>query len=218
MTSGLLNTSDPSERLIRSLTDQPLLVVMRPDQTDYQNIFENTRLCRQLDQLVDAGVVHVELAWSPHPCWPLLVEAIRERYPQLRLGAASVSTLPALQQVASLGLGYAMSPLLDPELQSKASNLCCVLVPGVMTPSEIRSAQALGCRAVKLFPASVLGVDYRRQISAPMGELPFMVAAGGLRCTDLVPWLAAGFDAVALGRTVFVDDALDPEMKPWLTG
>jgi len=218
VTSGLLNTSDSSERLIRSLTDQPLLVVLRPEQSDYQITFENTRLCRQLDQLVEAGVLHVELAWSPHPFWSLLVEAIRQRHPQLRLGAASVSSLPALQQVADLGLGYAMSPLLDPELQFKARNLCCVLVPGVMTPSEIRSAQALGCRAVKLFPASVLGVDYRRQIYAPMGDLPFMVAAGGLRCTDLVPWLAAGFDAVALGRTVFVDDALDPEMKPWLTG
>ena len=218
MTFGLLNTSDPSERLIRSLTDQPLLVVLRPEQNDYQTTFENTRLCWQLDQLVEAGVLHVELAWSPHPCWSLLVEAIRGRHPQLRLGAASVSTLPALQQVANLGLGYAMSPILDPELQSKARHLCCVLVPGVMTPSEIRSAQALGCRAVKLFPASVLGIDYRRQISAPMGDLPFMVAAGGLRCTDLAPWLSAGFNAVALGRNVFVDDALDPELKPWLTG
>lgn len=218
MTSGLPNTSDPSEGLISSLTDQPLLVVLRPGPNDYQDTFESTRLCRQLDQLVGAGVLHVELAWAFHPRWPTLVDAIRERYPEVRLGAASVSTLPALQQVANLGLGYAMSPLLDPELQSKARDLCCVLVPGVMTPSEIRSAQALGCSLVKLFPASVLGVDYRRQISAPMGELPFMIAAGGLRCTDLIPWLAAGYNAVALGRTVFVDDALDPGMKPWLGG
>lgn len=218
MTFGLLNTSDPSERLIRSLTDQPLLVVMRPDSSDYQTPFDNTRLCHQLDQLVTAGVLHVELAWAAHPRWPALVEAIRERYPKLRLGAASVSTLPALQEVADLGLGYAMSPLLDPALQSKARTLDCVLVPGVMTPSEIRSAQALGCSLVKLFPASVLGVDYRRQIAVPMGELPFMIAAGGLRCTDLVPWLEAGYNAIALGRTVFVDDALDPGMTPWLTG
>lgn len=218
MTSGLPNTSDPSEWLISSLTDQPLLVVLRPESNDYQNTFESTRLCHQLDQLVAAGVLHVELAWAAHPRWTALVEAIRERHPKLRLGAASVCTLPALEEVADLGLAYAMSPLLDPELQSKARALCCVLVPGVMTPSEIRSAQALGCSLIKLFPASVLGVDYRRQISVPMGELPFMIAAGGLRCADLVPWLAAGYNAIALGRTVFVDDALDPGMTPWLTG
>ena len=218
MTSGLPNTSDPSEWLISSLTDQPLLVVLRPGSNDYQNTFESTRLCHQLDQLVAAGVLHVELAWAAHPRWSALVEAIRERHPKLLLGAASVCTLPALQEVADLGLAYAMSPLLDPELQSRARALCCVLVPGVMTPSEIRSAQALGCSLVKLFPASVLGVDYRRQISVPMGELPFMIAAGGLRCADLVPWLAAGYNAIALGRTVFVDDALDPGMTPWLAG
>lgn len=218
MTSGLLNTSDPSERLIRSLTDQPLLVVLRPAANDYLNPFERTRLCHQLDQLVQAGVVHVELAWGADPRWSVLVDLIRARFPKLSLGAASVTTLPALQQVADLGLGYAMSPVLDPEMQSKARNLGCVLVPGVMTPSEIHSAQALGCRLVKLFPASVLGVDYRRQISAPMAKLPFMIAAGGLRCADLVPWLEAGYDAIALGRAVFADDALDEAMKPWLAG
>ena len=214
--SALPNTSERSERLIRSLRLQPLLVVLRPDASDFQLALRHTRLCRQLDQLAEAGVLHVELAWTADPRWGDLVMALKCRHPQLQIGAASITELPALERVAELDIGYAMSPLLDPALQARADALDCLLVPGVMTPSEIRQASKLGCRLVKLFPASVLGCGFRRQIAAPMGPLPFLIAAGGLRAVDLSPWLRAGYDAIALGRTVFEDDRLDPSLVAWL--
>ena len=73
--SGLLNTSEPEKGLIRSLRIQPLLVVLRPDPADLEDVFPTTRLCRQLDQLVEAGVQHVEIAWCDHPRWADLVIA-----------------------------------------------------------------------------------------------------------------------------------------------
>ena len=215
--SALPNTSDRSERLIRSLRVQPLLVVLRPDANDFQSALPHTRLCRQLDQLAEAGVLHVELAWTADPGWADLVMDLKCRHPQLQLGAASITELSALEQVAELDISYAMSPLLDPALQDRAVALDCLLVPGVMTPSEIRQAAKLGCRLVKLFPASVLGCAFRQQIAVPMGALPFLIAAGGLRAKDLSPWLCAGYDAIALGRTVFEDDQLDPLLAAWLS-
>ena len=214
--SALPNTSDLSERLIRSLRLQPLLVVLRPDANDFQTALPRTRLCHQLDQLAEAGVLHVEVAWDADPHWADLVTALKCRHPRLHLGAASITELSALEQVAELDISYAMSPLLDPSLQNRASQLDCLLVPGVMTPSEIRQAAKLGCRLVKLFPASVLGCEFRRQIAAPMGSLPFLIAAGGLRAGDLCSWLGAGYDAIALGRTVFAHDRLDPCLVSWL--
>tara|TARA_B100001175_G_scaffold91087_1_gene76947 strand:+ start:195 stop:809 length:615 start_codon:yes stop_codon:yes gene_type:complete len=202
--------------LIRSLRVQPLLVVLRPESRDLEQVFSSTRLCRQLDQLVEAGVKHVEIAWIDHPRWRDLVMAARSRHLHLSLGAASITQLSALQQVTELGFSYAMSPLLDRELQQRAKQLDFLLVPGVMTPSEIRHACDLGCRLVKLFPASVLGRGFYRQIAAPMGNLPFMIAAGGLRAGDLYSWLEAGYDAIALGRTVFENDGFDPSLAAWI--
>jgi 2-dehydro-3-deoxyphosphogluconate aldolase/(4S)-4-hydroxy-2-oxoglutarate aldolase len=86
-----------------------------------------------------------------------------------------------------------------------------------MTPTEIRQALVLGCHLVKLFPALVLGLDYHRQISAPMGDLPFMIAAGGLTVADLDPWLSAGYDAIALGRSVLNTTAAVDDLRHWLT-
>jgi 2-dehydro-3-deoxyphosphogluconate aldolase/(4S)-4-hydroxy-2-oxoglutarate aldolase len=106
--------------------------------------------------------------------------------------------------------------LLHGALQQMAKQLGFLLVPGVMTPSEIRAASDLGCRLVKLFPASVLGRGFYRQIAAPMGSLPFVIAAGGLRAGDLYSWLEAGYDAIALGRTVFENDGVDPSLAAWI--
>ena len=75
-----------------------------------------------------------------------------------------------------------------------------LLLPGVFAPTEIHQAYGCGCRLVKLFPASVLGVDYWRQLAGPMDSLPFVIAAGGLTAPDFIPWLNAGDEAVALGR------------------
>jgi len=95
-----------------------------------------------------------------------------------------------------------VSPVFAPEL-CHAAGRDLVLVPGVMTPTEIWRARALGCRLVKLFPAAMLGPHYWRRLSAPLGApLPFCIAAGGLGVADVLPWRAAGVDAVALGASL----------------
>ena len=72
------------------------------------------------------------------------------------------------------------------------------------------------CQLVKLFPASVLGMNYWRQIEAPLEPLPFVIAAGGLTVSDLTPWLAAGYNSVALGRGLIKQGRLDPALNAWL--
>ncbi|EAQ68630.1 2-keto-3-deoxy-6-phosphogluconate aldolase [Synechococcus sp. RS9909] len=204
--------------LIVSLRSHPLLMVFRPDPADLSAIdVSRTRLCGWIDQLSDRGVRHVELAWSNSPQWPDLIRALQQRHPRLSIGAASIRCQRALEQAAELGLTYAMSPCLDEVLLALARRLDLVLVPGVMTPSEIHRAVTCGCELVKLFPAASLGIDYHRLLAAPMAPLPFMIAAGGLRADGLRAWLAAGYDAIALGRSAIVAEGLDPALDEWLT-
>jgi 2-dehydro-3-deoxyphosphogluconate aldolase/(4S)-4-hydroxy-2-oxoglutarate aldolase len=213
----LLSTSDRQQWLMASLRRQPLIIVLRPKESDLLGPFLQSLLCHRLDQLVDLGVRHIEIAWMDHLRWSDLIATIRLRHPTLQLGVASVTSQRGLQAVIDLDLPYAMSPLLDQGLVSMAHQHNCCLVPGVMTPTEIRQALVLGCHLVKLFPALVLGLDYHRQISAPMGDLPFMIAAGGLTVADLDPWLSAGYDAIALGRSVLNTTAAVDDLRHWLT-
>ena len=178
--------------------------------------FEQAPLFVLIDQLVTAGVQHVEIAWDEHPRWQSLMRALIGRYQGLQLGVASVVSAEALRIVADLGVAYAMSPCLDADLLAQARGLDQLLVPGVFSPSEMRQALLCGCELVKLFPASTVGIDYLRQLSAPLGSLPYVIAAGGLTVQDLNPWLAAGYHALALGRGVIKGDMVDANLLSWL--
>jgi 2-dehydro-3-deoxyphosphogluconate aldolase/(4S)-4-hydroxy-2-oxoglutarate aldolase len=108
-----------------------------------------------------------------------------------------------LEAVAEGGLAYAVSPIFDPELLQRARQLDLTLVPGVQSPTEVHQAQRLGCTIVKLFPARPLGPVYWPSLAGPLGPLPFCIAAGGLACADVLPWLEQGVNAVALGGRLF---------------
>ena len=203
--------------LISSLRSQPLLVVLRPSPLDWsETTFERSPLFALVERLVTAGVQHVEVAWDDHPRWPALMRALMARYPDLHLGVASVVSASALQVVADLGVAFAMSPCLDFQLIAQAREQGQLLVPGVFSPSEIHQAAKHGCDLVKLFPAETLGIDYLSRLSAPMGKLPHVIAAGGLKAADLEAWLAAGYLALALGRGVINDDSVDANLISWL--
>lgn len=156
-------------------------------------------LFTELERLDGLGLLHVELAWSSHPQWSAQAAALVRCFPRLRLGAASVSSLEALEATVAAGLGYGVSPVLDEALLQAAHACGLPLVPGVFSPSEVHRARQLGCAVVKLFPASSLGIDFWPRLRGPLGRLPACIAAGGLGVEDVQPWLAAGVDAVALG-------------------
>jgi len=162
---------------------------------------------RAITALEALGVRHVELAWTADPSWVGACRELIGAFPDLRLGAASLCGVAALEDARRAGFSYAVSPVLDRDLVERAGQ-DLVLVPGVMTPTEVHRARSWGCALVKLFPAAPLGAGYWRRLAAPLGpHLPFCIAAGGLAVGDVLPWLEAGVDAVALGSSLMVSEA-----------
>lgn len=189
-----------AEHLIQSLRGQPLLIVLRPAQP--------LEAVPVLERLQALGLRHVEIAWQPQALWVEQMAELVRRFRDLELGAASICEPQGVVDAATAGCRYAVSPVLDSEVQQTALSHDLVLVPGVMTPSEVHRARRMGCGIVKLFPAVSVGRDHWRRLREPLGpSLPFCIAAGGLRCEDVLPWLSAGVDAVALGSGV---GALEP--------
>lgn len=191
VTSKWRPTSEARE-LIASLRRQPLLLVFRPK--------DPLRLAPLLERLQALGLLHVEIACLPTREWTRQCRELRQTFPDLRLGAASIVNRKALHAVLDAGLAYGVSPILKRKLQDDAASAGFPLVPGAMTPTEVRRACRWGPGLVKLFPAAPLGTGYWSRLRAPLGgSLPFCIAAGGLGLNDVCPWLAAGVDAVAVG-------------------
>ena len=180
-----------ADLLIQSLRRQPLLVVLRPA----------TPLAAepQLQRLQALGIRHVEIAWQAGDAWGQEMAALVAHFPELELGAASVCEPEGVAAAAAAGCRYAVSPVLEASLLRAAAARDLVLVPGVMSASEVHAAR----RLVKLFPAVSVGIDHWRRLREPLGPpLPFCIAAGGLGPADVAAWLAAGVDAVALGAAL----------------
>ncbi len=208
---------DRQEALITSLEIQPLLVVLRFQKSDMELSLCDTSLFSSIKKLNRLGIRHIEIAWSPHPQWIPLMENLFGSFSNINFGIASVTNSEGLQSVLKLGVSYAMSPVWDPILQYKARECGQVLVPGVFSPTEINQASNFGYRILKLYPASILGIEYLNQIEPALGySLPFFIAAGGLKITDLHPWLKAGVGAISLGRELMKHEQLSVALANWL--
>ena len=225
--SQSLNTSDqfPNNSFLEtkemifigSLIDLPLLVVLRAEQEDLEANGLKRPIFRLLRKLTELEIKHVEIAWSEHPCWSELIRDIQKCFPRIVLGTSSVTTQAALHAVSDLGISYAMSPFWDLSLLAKARELNQLLIPGVFSPSEIQQACTFGCRLIKLFPAASLGINYWSQIQPTLCSPPFVIAAGGMRTEDLVNWISKGYNAIALGRSLFKNGQIDPNLKLLIT-
>jgi 2-dehydro-3-deoxyphosphogalactonate aldolase len=75
--------------------------------------------------------------------------------------------------------------------------------PGVMTPSECFSALQAGADGLKLFPASLLGVEGLKAIGAvlPLGTKTY--AVGGVGPADFADWFAAGITGFGIGSALY---------------
>ena len=181
--------------LRESLTASPLLAVLRPSSAMQAE--------RQIEAVCSAGFRHLELAWNVELWWPPFLQALPASFPHVRFGIAGLHHADQLDEVKRLGLRFAMSPIASMAMVERAHQLHLTLVPGVFSPSEVKAyGVAPSGGPIKLFPAASLGSAYWRQLSGPLGPLPFCIAAGGLKPVDVAPWLAAGVQAVALGSSL----------------
>ncbi len=202
--------------LIASLRRQPLIVVLRPLKEDFCLENSSRPLLQKIRCLNSIGIKHIEIAWSAKGDWVSLINELKERFKDIFFGAASITNEVALNAFQNSGMFYAMTPIWQQTLQDKARQSNHILIPGVMTPSEIQCAISFGWKIVKIFPASTLGLKYIQQLKAPIENLPFIIAAGGINSKDINKWLNAGYNSITLGRTIKDSKGHDTFLNQWL--
>ncbi len=203
------------EDFIHSLNKQPIVVVIRINNDDLDKLYIDS-VISLINKLNCLGIKHIEIAWSSHINWILFIKELKNQFKTNQFGAASITNIKALELITNLDFKYAMSPFWDLELQKKAQEFRKILIPGVFSPSEIHQASKFGCRIIKLFPSSTLGFNYIKQLQPSLGELPFIIAAGGIKVLDIDTWLREGFKAVILGRDLIKKNRIDPLLEKWL--
>ena len=137
------------------------------------------------------------------------IEALAARFagsggdPELLIGAGTVLTIPQAEQALRAGARFLVMPVTDPALVAWAATRGVPTFPGAMTPTEALAGWRAGAAGIKLFPASVAGPAWIRELHGPFPEIP-VIPTGGVSVANAADFIAAGAVAVGLGS--------------WLTG
>lgn len=128
-------------------------------------------------------------------------EALRGR---ALVGAGTVLDAEAAVAAIQAGAAFLFSPSLNREVIRAANRYGRVAIPGVMTPTEMVQAATAGAPAVKLFPASVVGPGFIKQVKGPLPHIP-IIPTGGVDERNAAEYIRAGAMAVGIGGSLLGD-------------
>ncbi len=154
-----------------------------------------------IEALLAGGVSAIEVTMNSAG----VLDAIRliaERYGERAIvGAGTVTQVDQVAQVARAGARFVVSPDTNPDVIRAARNQGLEPVPGALTPTEILQAVRAGANLVKLFPATLGGPEYLKQIRAPLDMVRF-VPTGGIDASNARSYFEAGAVAVGVGSAL----------------
>jgi 2-dehydro-3-deoxyphosphogluconate aldolase / (4S)-4-hydroxy-2-oxoglutarate aldolase len=178
--------------LIETLTADRALAVVRAPRVD-----DPVALCRAL---ADGGVRVVEFTFTTPGVEDVIAAATAEDHGAL-VGAGTVTDARTAEAAVAAGAQFLVTPGLSEAAAAVAREAGVPILLGALSPTEIMRAVDLGAAAVKVFPASLVGPGYLRDLRGPFPEVPF-VPSGGLDAGNAGEWIAAGALAATAGSSV----------------
>lgn len=165
-------------------------------------------LLSAVDALMEGGCNTVEITCDT-PSAIEMINTLKENFKnELIIGAGTVLD----RQTARLAILAGAQFVLMPHLSVDVIEICNLygkdVVPGVMTPTEITQALQLGCKMVKIFPASILGARYFTNILKPIAQIQ-MMAVGGINISNAADYLRAGAVALGVGKSLINKEILE---------
>ena len=125
----------------------------------------------------------------------------------LQVGAGTVRSRADLDAALKAGASFIVTPVLNRDVIRACVEESVPVFPGAYTPTEIFEAHSAGATMVKVFPASMLGPDYIRQIKAPLRDV-LLMPTGGVDLSALKEYRKAGADAYGIGTPLFTKELL----------
>ncbi|PQD95733.1 2-dehydro-3-deoxyphosphogluconate aldolase [Pradoshia eiseniae] len=156
--------------------------------------------------LLDGGILFLEVTMNTENA-DLMIRELKQTYGnQLIIGAGTVLNVELAKKAIDAGAEYIISPNLDEKVIQYCVNNEIDVWSGALTPTEITKAYNLGSKAVKVFPIGSLGVNYIKDIKAPLNHIP-LIATGGINEENIQQTLKNGAIGVGLGGNL-VSNAL----------
>ncbi|MDA5483054.1 bifunctional 4-hydroxy-2-oxoglutarate aldolase/2-dehydro-3-deoxy-phosphogluconate aldolase [Yersinia intermedia] len=148
--------------------------------------------------LYDGGIRVIEVTCNTSGFLQCIEMLSAEFGDRMYVGAGTVLNPVMAQLVLNAGANFVLAPDFNPEVVKIVHEHQRLMIPAVVTPSEMMQACRMGIDLLKLFPANALGADYLKEIRGPLDHLS-LIAVGGITLSNTADFAKVGAFAVGVG-------------------
>ena len=149
---------------------------------------------------LEAGFYTLEVTMNTQGARDIIV-ALRTEFPNINIGAGTVCTMSELHDALAAGAQFIVTPTLNEEIVTTTVSRGIPIFPGAFSPTEIYKAWSMGASAVKIFPATQLGAQFIKDVSAPLNDIKFL-PTGGVSEENIKSFFDAGAVGVGMGSSL----------------
>ncbi len=184
---------DNKEKNLQDIIDCGVVAIVRVG-----NAREAVEVCGAIAR---GGVKPIEVTMTV----PGAIDAIKEFKSsvgdEILVGAGTVLDPETARAVILAGAEFVVSPTLNRGVIEVCRRYSKIVIPGAFTPTEILTAWEAGADIVKVFPATVGGPQYLRDIKGPLPQIR-LSPTGGVNLENTPDFIRAGAVAVAAGTSL----------------
>ncbi|WP_058306610.1 bifunctional 4-hydroxy-2-oxoglutarate aldolase/2-dehydro-3-deoxy-phosphogluconate aldolase [Gracilibacillus massiliensis] len=151
--------------------------------------------------LRDGGVTSLEITVETPKVLTLIEKVKDELADEVMVGAGTVLDAETARAAMMAGASFIFSPTVRKETIEMTKRYGAVSVAGAFTPTEILTAYEAGADMIKVFPASVVGPKFFKDVKGPLPHIPLM-PTGGIDAENTSQYIKSGAVAVGAGSTL----------------
>ena len=191
------------EKMLQFLIDNGVVAIVRAD--------NSSQLVQVAEAIREGGVRAIEFTMTTPDALDLIKETSKKLGQDVLLGAGTVLDPETCRAAILAGAQFIVTPTLNTDVIKMCQRYSKVVVPGALTPTEILTAWDAGADMVKVFPATLGGPQYFKDLHGPLPQIK-LVPTGGVSLENTGDFIKAGAVAVAVGSNL-VNNKLVKEGK-----
>lgn len=146
---------------------------------------------------INGGIKIVEITMSV-PNATKLIGELKDKYKDIFVGAGTVLHKNEVDNCIKSNADFIVSPCFDEEIIEYCKEREILIIPGIMTMSEVNKAKKNGLEFIKVFPANVVGKDFIGAVKSIFPNLKIM-PTGGVSKDNIDEWFKSGVDCIGIG-------------------
>ena len=123
------------------------------------------------------------------------------------VGAGTAISVECAQTALDAGAQFLLTPGTPPDVLAFCRDRDVMLLPGVLTPTDVATSLQFGYKTMKLFPAGSMPRHYVKDLQGPFDGTNYM-AIGGVSPANIREFFDAGCISVGLASSLMPKEAV----------